>query len=92
MPQQSPSKKGYAPAPLGWGRRFDTTSTRSGRMTTGCGFRPRPGSSCAEAAMIAGLQGSPLVGIAGIDVAVPANLSGGRQFVDLGQGVGKVSV
>ena len=42
--------------------------------------------------MIAGLQGSPLVGIAGIDVAVPANLSGGRQFVDLGQGVGKVSV
>ena len=53
---------------------------------------PRPGSSCAEAAMIAGLQGSPLVGIAGIDVAVPANLSGGRQFVDLGQGVGKVSV
>jgi len=42
--------------------------------------------------MIAGLQGSPLVGIAGIDVAVPANLSSRRQFVDLGQGVGKVPV
>ena len=42
--------------------------------------------------MIAGPLGSPLVGIAGIDVAVPADLPGGRQFVDLGQGVGKVPV
>lgn len=42
--------------------------------------------------MIAGSPGSPLVGIARIDVAVPANLTGRRQFVDLGQGVGKVPV